>query len=123
MSKQPKTDFMALIAGEVAPAARPEEPAVADRIVPVSLPVSPPELEPVVPLKPRERAPAPKQRPGIKERTHQFSLYIEPEVYDVLRSIAFEERIKLHALVTEGLDLVLRKRGSPSIRELIKKAG
>jgi hypothetical protein len=114
MSKPPKTNFMALIAGEVAPAARPEElealPAVA-------------EPEPVVTLKPRERAPAPKKRPGIKERTHQFSLYIEPEVYDVLRSIAFEERIKLHALVTEGLDLVLRKRGSPSIRELIKRAG
>ena len=81
------------------------------------------EPEPVVTLKPRERAPTPKKRPGIKERTHQFSLYIEPEVYDVLRGIAFEERIKLHALVTEGLDLVLRKRGSPSIRELIKKAG
>ena len=32
MSKPPKTNFMALIAGEVAPAARPEEPAVADRI-------------------------------------------------------------------------------------------
>ena len=27
MSKPHKTDFMALIAGEVAPAARPEEPA------------------------------------------------------------------------------------------------
>jgi hypothetical protein len=119
MSKQPKTNFMALIAGEVAPAARPEELAAADRIVTMS----PSEPEPVVTLKPRERAPTPKKRPGIKERTHQFSLYIEPEVYDVLRGIAFEERIKLHALVTEGLDLVLRKRGSPSIRELIKKAG
>ena len=115
MSKPPKTNFMALIAGEVAPAARPEP---AEEVT-----MSPPELEPVVTLKPRERAPAPKKRPGIKERTHQFSLYIEPEVYDMLRSIAFEERIKLHALVTEGLDLVLRKRGSPSIRELIKKAG
>ena len=67
---------------------------------------------------------APKKRTGnIKERTHQFSLYIEPEVYDVLRGIAFEERIKLHALITEGVDLVLKKRGSPSIRELIRKAG
>jgi len=107
MSRQPKTDFVALIAGEVSPAAQPEEPTVA---------------KPVVTLRPHEQIPAPKKRPGIKERTHQFSLYIEPEVYDVLRSIAFEERIKLHALVTEGLDLVLRKRGSPSIRELIKKA-
>ena len=65
MSKQPKTNFMALIAGEVAPAAQPEEPAVADRIVPMS----PPEPEPVVTLKPRERASTtPKKRPGIKER-------------------------------------------------------
>ena len=104
MSKPHKTDFMALIAGEVAPAAVPAEP------------------EPVVTLvKPRA---APKKRTGnIKERTHQFSLYIEPEVYDVLRGIAFEERIKLHALITEGVDLVLKKRGSPSIRELIRKAG
>lgn len=110
-SKLPKTDFMALIAGEVAPAARPVDPVEPPTIV---------EPEPLVTLKPRA---VPKKRPGIKERTHQFSLYIEPEVYDALRGIAFEERIKLHALITEGVDLVLKRRGSPSIRELIKKAG
>jgi hypothetical protein len=114
MSKPHRTDFMALIAGEVSPAARPDEPEG----MPMTI-----EPEPIVTLRQRERTPAPKKRAGIKERTHQFSLYIEPEVYDVLRSIAFEERTKLHALVTEGLDLVLRKRGSPSISELIKKTG
>ena len=83
MSKPLKTDFMALIAGEVAPAAQPGEP------------------EPVVTLKPR----------------------VEPPVYDRLRDIAHEERVKMHALFLEAVDLLLKKRGAPSIRELTRKAG
>ena len=38
-----------------------------------------------------------------------------------LRKIAFEERLKIHDVVLEGIDLALRRRGYPSIEGL--KAG
>jgi hypothetical protein len=113
MSKPPKTDFMALIHGEVAPAAKPApEPQAAA-----------PEPQPVVTLRPHS-APARKPAAGtLKERAHQLSVYLEPEVYDRLRDIAHEERTKLHSLVLEAIDLLLKRRGQPSIKELIKKSG
>jgi hypothetical protein len=106
MSKPPKTDFMALIAGDVAPAALPAEP------------------EPVVTLKHRSAAPKKPVGTGntLKERAHQLSVYLEAPVYDRLRDIAHEERTKLHPLVLEAIDLLLKKRGAPSIRELTRKA-
>jgi hypothetical protein len=52
-----------------------------------------------------------------------MSVYIEPPVYDRLRDIAHEERVKMHALFLEAVDLLLKKRGAPSIRELTRKAG
>ena len=42
-------------------------------------------------------------------------------VYEALRKIAFEERIKIHDVVLEGIDLALRRHGYPSIEDL--KAG
>jgi hypothetical protein len=39
-------------------------------------------------------------------------------VYEVLRKIAFDERLKIHDLVLEGLDAVLRRRGCPSVTDL-----
>jgi hypothetical protein len=36
----------------------------------------------------------------------------------VLRKIAFEERLKIHDLVLEGIDLALRRRGYASIESL-----
>jgi hypothetical protein len=32
-------------------------------------------------------------------------------VYEALRTAAFEERVKIHDLVLEGIELALRKRG------------
>lgn len=55
------------------------------------------------------------EHPILKERACQQSLYLEPEVYERLRVIAFHERTKLHALLLEGVNLVLAKRGSPPI--------
>ena len=49
------------------------------------------------------------------------SLYLPEPVYEALRKIAFEERIKIHDLVLEGIDLALRRRGYPSVESL--KAG
>jgi hypothetical protein len=48
-------------------------------------------------------------------------LYLPEPVYEALRKIAFEERLKIHDLVLEGIDLALRRRGYPSIEGL--KAG
>jgi hypothetical protein len=49
------------------------------------------------------------------------SLYLPEPVYEVLRKIAFEERVKIHDLAMEGIDTVLRRRGYPSAGSL--KAG
>jgi hypothetical protein len=122
MSKPPKTDFKALIAGQVAPAlmSEPEPPAAPEPTAPE--PSAPRE---VVAL--RGRRPSPIQKPvgegTLKQRAHQLSVYLEAPVYDALREIAHVERIKLHPLILEGIDLVLKKRGAPSIKELTKKAG
>ena len=56
----------------------------------------------------------PTERPSI---VHS-SLYLPEPVYEALRKIAFEERLKIHDLVLEGIDLVLRRRGYPSIESL-----
>jgi hypothetical protein len=49
------------------------------------------------------------------------SLYLPEPVYEALRKIAFDERLKIHDLVMEGIDAALRRRGYPSIESL--KAG
>ena len=48
-------------------------------------------------------------------------MYLPEPVYESLRKIAFEERLKIHDLVLEGIDLALRRRGYPSVENL--KAG
>ena len=42
-------------------------------------------------------------------------------VYEALREIAFYERRKIHDLIMEGIDAVLKKRRYPSVEDL--KAG
>jgi hypothetical protein len=49
------------------------------------------------------------------------SLYLPEPVYEALRKIAFEERLKIHDIVLEGIDAALRRRGYPSVDSL--KAG
>ena len=56
------------------------------------------------------------ERPSI---VHS-SLYQEP-VYEALRKIAFDERLKMHDIVLEGIDAMLRRRGYPPVETL--KAG
>jgi len=57
------------------------------------------------------------ERPSI---VHS-SLYLPEPVYEALRKIAFDERLKIHDVVMEGIDAVLRRRGYPSVETL--KAG
>ena len=47
------------------------------------------------------------ERPSIVHT----SLYLPDPVYEALRKIAFEERLKIHDVVLEGIDLALRRRG------------
>jgi hypothetical protein len=49
------------------------------------------------------------------------SVYLPEPVYEALRKIAFEERLKIHDVMLEGIDAALRRRGYPSIENL--KAG
>jgi hypothetical protein len=72
-------------------------------------------------------------RPTIRKRTKAIStartrtarpfvvhssVYLPEPVYEALRKIAFEERLKIHDLVLEGIDAMLRRRGYPSIDSL-----
>jgi hypothetical protein len=57
------------------------------------------------------------ERPSIVHT----SLYLPEPVYEALRKIAFEERLKIHDVVLEGIDLALRRRGYASIENLIGK--
>lgn len=48
--------------------------------------------------------------PELKDYAHR-SLYAKPETLELIREIAFKERISAQALYREGLFLMLRKRG------------
>ncbi len=53
--------------------------------------------------------------------TIQQTLYLSPSVHDQLRELAFSERVKMHAIIMEGLDAVFRARGLKSIADLTGK--
>ena len=53
-------------------------------------------------------------RPGV---VHS-SVYLPEAVYEALRETAFKERLKIHDLIMQGIDLALRKRGYPSVETL-----
>jgi hypothetical protein len=69
---------------------------------------------------PRKRAGALRAAAIEKEKSAivHSSLYLPEAVYEALRKIAFEERVKIHDVVLEGIDAVLRRRGYPSIEGL-----
>jgi hypothetical protein len=54
------------------------------------------------------------ERPSIVHT----SLYLPEPVYEALRKIAFEERLKIHDVVLQGIDLALRRRGYPSVENV-----
>jgi hypothetical protein len=64
---------------------------------------APPPLEATTPASGR------RPRPNIKHS----SLYLPEPVYEALRETAFKERCKMHDLVLQGIDHMLRKRGYP----------
>jgi hypothetical protein len=78
--------------------------------LPIPTPMPPPPM--VETVEPTRRA-----RPDTVQQT----LYLSPAVHDQLRELAFAERVKMHALVMEGLDAVFRARGLKSIADLTRK--
>jgi hypothetical protein len=62
-------------------------------------------------LRPTASTPArPASRQGRPGIVHT-SLYLPEAVYEGLREAAFKERVKIHAIVLEGIEMALRKRG------------
>ena len=59
-----------------------------------------------------------RRRPSVRQQT----VYLPIPVYEQLRRLAFEERVKMHSLLMEGLDRVFRDRGLPGIAELRARA-
>jgi hypothetical protein len=51
------------------------------------------------------------------------SCYLPAAAYEALRKAAFDERRKIHDLLMEGVELVLKKRGYPSLADMKAKQG
>ena len=66
---------------------------------------------------------ASKAQATLKERAKQLSVYLEPAVHDQLRDMAYAERTKIHPLMLEALDLLFKKRGALSIKQLTGRNG
>lgn len=121
MSKPHRISLTDLIQNDVAPAV--QAAASAPREVAAVEP--PPAPAPAAPAPAAPIRSAPVRAPRgttLRARTKQLSLYLEEPVYEELRNLAFSERVKMHQLIVEGVDLMLRKRGHPSIKDLMKKA-
>ena len=57
---------------------------------------------------------------GVRKRDIvRKTAYLPKAVHEQLRQLAFEERLKMHDYLIEGLDLVFAKRGLSSIQELL----
>jgi len=57
-------------------------------------------------------------RPTERPAVVHSSIYLPEPVYEALRKIAFQERLKIHDIVLEGIEAALRRRGYPSVDSL-----
>ncbi|HMR34242.1 MAG TPA: hypothetical protein PKA13_23905 [Geminicoccaceae bacterium] len=79
----------------------------------------PPAGEPVPAAPPPPAVDGGSRRPAVKQQT----VYLPLATYEQLRRLAFEERVKMHQLLMEGLDRVFRARGLPGRAELDRRRG
>jgi hypothetical protein len=63
----------------------------------------------------RTGAPVASQTASEMPATVHTSLYLPGPVHEVLRKIAYDERVKIHDVVIEGIDAALKRRGYPSV--------
>ena len=59
----------------------------------------------------RNKGQAIKKPLPIKLRTHQMTVYLEPEIHDHLRSLAYTKRTTMHSLIMGGIDMMTKQRG------------
>ncbi len=69
--------------------------------------------EPVA-IKPEKRT----SSAGTKGKTVQQTVYLSPAAHEQLRKIAFDERVKMHDILMEGLNLAFERRGLPRTTDL-----
>jgi hypothetical protein len=74
----------------------------------------------VTPISPPQGPEAQPPPARLRPRTVQQTVYLTPAVHDQLRELAFAERVKMHTLLMEGLDLVFRARGLKLLSELAR---
>ena len=62
--------------------------------------------------KPPELPPPPPALPIVAEKAKPvgLSVRLDHDTHEALRRIAFDERVSIHYLLMEGVDLVLKKR-------------
>ncbi len=73
------------------------------------------------PAEPPAAPPSEPEPPRRRERvkgTVAHSTYLPIPVHEQLRRLAFDERRKMHDYLLDGLDLVFRQKGLPTIAEL-----
>ena len=76
----------------------------------LSRPAATPQADTSVPA-----APARTGRPPSRQKTVLVAGHFSPQVQITLKVIAAEERTTLQALLAEGINTVLAKRGKPEI--------
>jgi len=75
----------------------------------------------------RRRSPAGKESAAVKASRwtradiKHTSVYLPEAAYEALRQVAFDERCKIHDLLMEGVELVLKKRGYPALADMKAK--
>jgi hypothetical protein len=62
---------------------------------------------------------APPQAARARRSVKQQTVYLPLPVYEQLRRLAFDERVKMHGLLIEGLDRVFKDRGLPGVPDLV----
>ena len=83
--------------------------------------VTPFSSPPVAPPEPHRSEVSP-EPPQVRRKvpTIQQTVYLPPAVHDQLRELAFSERVKMHTILMEGLDLVFKARGLKPLSELTR---
>lgn len=79
-------------------AGKPKRPSMIDAMMSPETAAEAAMAPPALPTKPK---------PDVQHT----SVYIPRAAHERLREIAFHERVKMHDLIMEGLDLVIEKRG------------
>ena len=67
-----------------------------------------------------DKSPAPSQHPSEKSTIHRQTVYLPHSVYEQLRQLAFDERLKMHDYLMQGLDLVFQNKGLPKYLALAR---